>query len=265
MRPWIDRQILIKEAKAFIQRNGYFLKQNANRISQLVEVAVYNSIVEYYSTRGFTLQAMNLGPKNSFRYKISSTGLAKNFSYFQATDSQTGAVVCIFHNTKIQSAHHDHLYYTPDVAVCKDGGNMTNKLKSGRDHSFIVNTHLLSFAEVKHLPPFPEALFSFTGLVQEFLPGFIAGTMDLYPNPNKVHLSPMLVFTGVSSEHNEKIRTELRKRYGVNIIFGTQKTYGRIANFDDLRKYVFAIAKKGSKQSASPLAPEVAGGRKKQF
>lgn len=250
MRPWIDRKVLIKEAKDFVQRNGYFLRQNAHRISQLVEVAVYNSIVDYYKTRGFILEARNLGPRNSFRYKVSSTGLAKNFSFFQAIDPTTGTVVCIFHNTKIQSAHHAHLYYTPDVAVCGDGGNVTETLKSGRDHSYIVNTHLLSFAEVKHLPPFPEALFSFTGLVQEFLPDFIAGTIVLHPD--EVHPSPMLVFTGVSSEHNETIRTELGKRYGINIVFGTQKTHGQIANFDDLRKYVIKGPKRAGPTGATP-------------
>lgn len=254
MRPWIDRKVLIKEAKDFVRRNGYFLRQNAHRISSLVEVAVYNSIVEYYRTRGFMLEARNLGPKKSFRYKVSSTGLTRNFSYFRATEPTTGAVVCIFHNTRIQSAHHAHLYYTPDVAVCDEDGNVTERLKSGRDHSYIVNAHLLTFAEVKHLPPFPEALFSFTGLVQEFMPGFIAGTIVLHPD--EVHLSPILVFTGVSSEHNEKIRTELGKRYGINIVFGTQKSHGQIANFDELRKYVVAAVKKGAAKAPDEVIIE---------
>lgn len=243
MRPWIDRKVLIKESADFVRRNGYFLRQNAHRISQLVEVAVYNSIVDYYRARGYALQAENLGPKNSFRYKISSAGLAKNFSFFKATCPTSKAVICIFHNTKIQSAHHDHLYYTPDVAVCADSGSVTQKLKSRRDHSFILNTHLLSFAEVKHLPPFPEALFSFTGLVQEFMPAFIAGAVLV--DSEHVNLSPMLVFTGVSSEHSETIRTELGRRYGINIVFGTQKTNGRVADFDVLRKYVLRPATSG--------------------
>lgn len=235
MRPWIDRQTLINQAKAFVERNGYFLRNHANRISSLVEIAVYNSVVNYYQTCGFSLEAKNLGPKKSFRYKISSAGYTKNFSYFEATDPKSGSITCIFHNTKIQSAHHGHLYYTPDVAVCKDGGNTTTKLKSGRKHSFIVNKELLFFAEVKHLPPFPEALFSFTGLVQEFLPCFISGNVIL--DNAHLHLSPILVFTGVSSEHSETIRSELISRYGINIVFGTQTTHGQIANFSELKKY----------------------------
>lgn len=235
MKPWIDRLTLINEAKQFVRNNGYFLRTHAKRISSLVEVAVYNSIVSYYIQCGYSLNAKNLGPKKSFRYKVASTGHTRNFSYFEAVEPQTGSITCIFHNTKIQSAHHNHIYYTPDVAVCLDGGNITSLLKSGRKHSFIMNGKLLFFVEVKHLPPFPEALFSFTGLVQEFMPGFISHTVII--NDKQVHLSPTLVFTGVSSEHSEKIRTELINRYGINIVYGTQKTNGRIANFEDLKKY----------------------------
>jgi len=184
---------------------------------------------------GYILRAMNLGPKKSFRYKASSTGYTKNFSYFTVTDVESGLIACIFHNTKIQSAHHLHLYYTPDVAVCTEQGNVTDKLKSGRKHSYIVNDKLISFIEVKHLPPFPEALFSFTGLVLEFLPNFINHTVVF--DDKATHLSPMIVFTGVSSDHSETIRKELTTRYGINIVFGTQKSNGRIADFTNLKKY----------------------------
>ncbi len=179
--------------------------------------------------------AKNLGPKKSFRYKVSSTGHTENFSYFEAVDRASDAVTCIFHNTKIQSAHHEHLYYTPDVAVCSGHGSITVPMKSGRKHSFVLNSELLSFVEVKHLPPFPEALFSFTGLVLEFLPGFIQHKV-MFDN-KQVHLSPMLVFTGVPSDHSEKIREELTKRYGINIVYGTQNANGSIADFGDMTKY----------------------------
>ncbi len=235
MRPWIDRRTLIDEARQFVHRNGYFLRTHAKRISSLVEIAVYNSIVSYYEDSGYRLRAMNLGPKSSFKYKVSSTGHTKNFSYFRATDVESNATIDIFHNTKVQSAHHGHLYYTPDVAVCEIRGNVTKLLKSGRRHSYIVNAKLISFVEVKHLPPFPEALFSFTGLVLEFLPRFIDHTVII--DGRATHLSPMIVFTGVPSAHSENIRDVLMERYGINIVYGTQKTNGRITKYSELIKY----------------------------
>ncbi len=235
MQPWIDRKTLIDQAKEFIRKNGYFRRTNAKRISSLVEVATYNSVVAYYQDRGFNLTAKNLGPRKSFRYKIVSTGLIDNFSYFEATDLASKKPICIFHNTKIQSAHNEHLYYTPDVAVCAVNGAVTVKLKNGRRHSYVGNQQLFSFVEVKHLVPFPEALFGFTGLVLEFLPAFISRKKMI--DRTGIHFSPMIVFTGVPSGHAEVIRQELSNRYGINIVYGTQKTQGRIANFSELKKY----------------------------
>lgn len=235
MNPWIDRTTLISEVKTFVNRHGYFFRQNSKRIGILVEITVYNSIVSLYERQGYALEAKNLGPKKSFKYKLSPIGLIDNFSYFVAISKDRKETICIFHNTKIQSAHNDHLYYTPDIAVCLLEGAKTKKLKSQRMHSFVENKHLLTFVEVKHLVPFPEVLFGFTGLVQEFHPIFISAS----PKSKKEgpHLTPMIVFTGISSEHADKIKEDLAARYGINIVYGTQKYDGKITDFSMLKKY----------------------------
>lgn len=235
MKPWIDRAVLISQAKAFIRSNGYFLKKYAARMSGFVEVAVYNSIASYYKSIGYALKARNLGPKRSFKYKLSANGLEENFSFFTATHPDTGDCVCILHNTKLQSAYHEHLYYTPDVSVTLGKGAVTASLKSGTRHTFIRNDCLLTFIEVKHLNPFPEALFSFSGLVLEFMPGFIKGEITI--DKNAIHLAPVVVFTGMPSDHAELIKKELAGRYNFNIIYGTERTDGRIADFSLLIKY----------------------------
>lgn len=229
MRPWIDRRVLIRQAKKFVKEYGYFYQKHAKRIGSLVEIAVYNSVVSYYDMCGFELTAKNLGPKKSFRYKLSAAGLIENFSYFEAERKKDSKHIKILPNTKIQSAHNMHLYYTPDVVVCNRNGTITRKLKGRKKDSYISNRGLLSFIEVKHLVPFPEVLFSFTGLVQEFAPAFISNSVSC--NVRFTHLTPMIVFTGVPSEHAEKIGKALTNRYGINVVFGTQNTQGRIALF----------------------------------
>lgn len=99
------------------------------------------------------------------------------------------------------------MYYTPGIAVCFKERAITKELKNERKHSFVENKYLLTFVEVKHLVPFPEVLFSFTGLLLEFHPGFISES----PKSKKEgpHLTPMIVFTGISSEHADKIKEDL--------------------------------------------------------
>ena len=106
--PWIDRKILVKDARSFVRGHGYFLRANAKRISSLVEIAAYNSVVRYYESLGFTVTGENLGPKKSFKYKLISTGLAENYSYLVA--ERNGITLDIYHNVSLQSSHHDHLY-----------------------------------------------------------------------------------------------------------------------------------------------------------
>ena len=239
MPPWINREALIRSATDFAQSNGYFLRSYANRISGLVEIAVYNSVLEYYKNSNYTLQLQNLGPKQSFRYKSSPAGLIENFSFFIATHSETGDVVSIVPNTKIQSAHHEHLYYSPDVVICSVVSAITVPLQNGKRHSYIENTGLITFIEVKHLTPFPEILFSFTGLLLEFSPAFVFRRITT--SKDLVHLTPSIVFTGVASSHVRTIQTELTQRYKINIIYNTQATNGSIVNINNLLKYSWTL------------------------
>lgn len=235
MKPWIDRNILVTQAEEFIKKHGYFLRTYAKRISGLVEVAIYNSIVSYYDDQDYTLSALYLGPKKSFLYRIKSTGLIEKFSCFKAFKDSTREELLILQNVKLQSAHGEHLYYTPDVVVCLVSAAITENQKSGKRHSYISCNGCLTFIEVKHLIPSPELLFSFTGLVLEFAPDYIDGKVKTTTRTG--HLTPTIVFTGVPSKHSERISQALCSRYGINVICGTQKTDGRIASFKTLSKH----------------------------
>lgn len=232
--PWIDRDILVKNAKNFTRTHGLFLKKHGPRISSLVEIAVYNSVVDYYKHLGYAVTGENLGPKRSFRYKLTASGLAENYSYFKA--QKAGRAFHILHNISIQSSHHDHMYFTADVVIANKNGATTQKLKSARRHSFVSRENLVTFAEVKHLNPFPEVLFNFMGLVLEFMPMLVEKTCVICNSGGQ--LCPIIAFTGPGSKHTELIQKQLIDRYGINIVFGTSSSFGALSGFRDMNCYL---------------------------
>lgn len=233
MGPWIDRTTLITNAQLFVRTYGAFFRGNAKRISSLVEISVYNSIVAFYKREKFKVTGKNLGPGKSFRYKLTASGLTENYSFFVA--KKDDVEVHLLHNISIQSAHDDHIYFTADVVVATHPGATTKRLKSNRRHSYVANKDLVTFAEVKHLNPFPEVLFNFTGLVLEFRPDLIDNGCSISQTGHQ--LCPIIAFTGVASDHSERIRDSLGSRYGINIVFGTSKSFGGIDGFDELNRY----------------------------
>jgi len=237
--PWKNRVELLKDISSFTTRNGAFFNQNSKRMSDLFEMSVYNDVVKFYRRKKYSIQIKNLMRDGTFKYKLSPAGLDKNFSFFKAEKMLYGKLVDsveIHHNIKLQSAHDDHIYYTGDVSVCTVNGVTTKKQKSGRSHSFIESDKLITFFEVKNMNPFPEVLFSFSGIVLEVKPAFIIGhTITI--GKNLKHLTPSIVFSGSGSEHAELVSDKLSDRYGYNVIRGLYMTKGKIYSIDLLNTY----------------------------
>lgn len=239
--PWKDRTLLLKDISSFVGRNGGFFKQNANRMSDLLEMSVYNDVVRYYRRKNFTAAVVNLAPGGTFRYKLAASGLAENFSYFRVekqggrSSAKTNLVFEIHHNIKVESAHEQHIYYTADVTVTVMDGVTTQKLANGRRHSFISNPSLVTFFEVKNLNPFPEVMFSFSGLVLELFPTLIE--RSVVPGIGNTHLLPSLVFSGKGSAHSDRVAESLKRRYGFNIVSGLYANKGQIYSFKNLSEY----------------------------
>jgi hypothetical protein len=238
--PWKDRKELLKAIYSFTLRHGGFFKQNSKRMSDLFEMTVYNDVVRFYKRKKYDIQAQQIKRDGTFNYKLSTSGLFENFSYFSASQShgrgraRRAETVEIHHNLKIQSAHNSHIYYTADVSVCKNDGTVTVRRKNKTRHSFVPNTNLITFFEAKNLNPFAEVLFGFSGLVLEVMPKLISG--DIKVGSNLGHLCPSIVFSGSPSEHTELVANELKKRYGYNVIYGLFQNKAQIYSFKDLNE-----------------------------
>lgn len=237
--PWKDRKELLKDISSFIHRNSAFFKQNSKRMSDLFEMSVYNDAVKFYKRKKYSIVIRNLMRDGTFKYKLSTAGLSDNFSYFTAEKMLRGKVVDtieIHHNIKLQSSHDQHIYYTADVSVCRRNGVTTLMQKSGKRHSYIENANLITFFEVKNMNPFPEVLFSFSGIVLEVMPEFITGSKHKIGDKYK-HLTPTIVFSGSGSDHAEQVADKLSARYGYNVIRGLYVSKGKIYSMDKLKTY----------------------------
>ncbi|MFH7326422.1 hypothetical protein [Desulfurivibrio sp. C05AmB] len=239
--PYKDRKYLLRDINSFISRNGGVFNQLAKRMSDLFEMSIYNDIVKYYKRKKYDIEVMLLGKDGTFRYKLTTSGLKENFSYFHCVKStvkkrkRTKIEIEIHHNLKVQSAHDDHIYYTADICVCYKDGVITRKQKNGRNHSYVENDKLINFFEVKNLNPFPEVLFGFSGLVLEVMPQFINGITK--PCSDGDHLTPSIVFSGLGGEHVRKVSNSLTARYGYNVISGLYAHKNQIYSFKDLSEY----------------------------
>lgn len=244
--PWKNRKELLQSIFSFTRRNGAFFKQNSKRMSDLFEMTVYNDAVRFYKRNKYDIQTNQLKRDGTFNYKLSTLGLTENFSYFSACRSfgrgkaARTETVEIHHNIKIQSAHNSHIYYTADVSVCIAGGTVTITQKNGIRHSFIPNASLVTFLEAKHLNPFPEILFGFSGLVLEVMPRLISKDMPV--GIGLGHLCPSIVFSGSPSEHTALVAQELKKRYNYNVICGLFQNKAQIYSFKGLNEKRISVS-----------------------
>jgi len=235
--PWKNRDELVKSISSFTRRHGGMFKQNAKRMSDLFEITVYNDVVRYYKRKKYKITVDNAGRNGQFLYRLSTSGLAENFSFFRGVKELkdgTSANIDIHHNIKLQSAHHEHMYFTADVAVCVDGGLITERINGGRRHSYVVNRDIITFFEAKHMNPFPEVLFGFSGVVLEIMPKLMSRLIHVRPGLD--HICPTIAFSGNPSEHVRLVAQELSLRYGYNIVTGLFKRKGQVYYSNKLKE-----------------------------
>ncbi len=217
--PFKDASILIRDIELFLTKHSSLFKSQGTRISHFFEMSCYNYVVKFYENNGFIVSPQNL-KVGVFRYKISATGNPDNFSYFLISKNVKGSLYEfeVHHNLSIECAHESDIFYTADISVIKkDSIERINPPTYSARRSSCKSVNLETFFEVKHLSPFPELLFSFTGIPDSFL--------TKNPRSNIVqHLAPSLLMSGRANFHAEKIKKYLENRYGINIIlnlFGT--------------------------------------------
>jgi hypothetical protein len=223
--PFKDNKELQDSISKFLSLHGAIFIQNAKKTSAFFELAVYNDLVKFYERAGYEVRPWNLlGPLKAFIYALSTNAKPKNCSYFTVTrryqngDQRTFEVR---HNLRVQSAHDEDVFFSPDYAVVDAESVKSKKLPfyyNGKaDYYYVESGSVRTFAETKHYNPGPELVLNFIGLVNEAMPNCLNGSTS---RSRPKHFAPALFVSGVGSTHVQKIKWSLGTRYDVNIFLG---------------------------------------------
>lgn len=216
--PFKDKKLLIHSISQFLSRHESFMENQGDRISDYFEMSCFNDVVSFYKASGFQVKPMNL-VGGEFIYKLKPSGHAENFSYFEINGKGDYEV---HHNLSIESKIGDAVFYTPDVSVVLKDSIVKGKIPSYYDgkraHSYCSSGNLQTFVEAKHMNPFPELLFNFTGLLLSFMPQVL--TKGSVTGRGAKHLAPTLALSGNGNTHCHAIKKVIEQKYDTNIILG---------------------------------------------
>lgn len=223
--PFKDNKDLKSDIEKFLNVHRSTFSQEVDRTSSFFEIAVFNDVVKYYETNGYLVEAKNLRPKKrQFVYALSPNAKPENVSYFHVTKaykSKPNREFEIRHNVRIQSAHDDRIFVSPDYAVIEPESveftHVKHYYNSKANYFFVKSENVATFAETKHYNPGPELVLNFVGLVNEILPNLIEGSP---PSSLPKHFGPALFVSGVGNAHIKDIKDSLMNRYKINVLLG---------------------------------------------
>lgn len=225
---------LVGEIEAYLSRYGARIASHNPRISAYFEMVTYHYIGEYYLNRGWAVEPRDLYTddrgRELFKHKCGPMGFPENFSYMEATrsDARREHRVELRQNVRIASAYSQQVLYTPDVAVIEpESIERTRRPEYYQGHRllrFVRNQGLITFAEAKHMVPFPELCATFIGMLHELRPECLADART-----RGVHIAPSLLVSGVANALVDSMREELLARYrGVNVFFNVFGAANRV-------------------------------------
>lgn len=217
--PFKDQALLEKEIQEFANKYKTTVVNQSDRISDYFEMSCFNYIVRFYELKGYTLTVEGL-QNGQYRYKCSTSGIQSNFSHFKATinHAQKISEFEIQHNLAVQSSFDKEIFTMPDITIIKAGKVKTTKeyYDSNKTFSYVNNTDLISFCEVKNYTPFPELIFNFIGVVNELMKNIINKRIK---HLSTSHIAPSLLISGKPNKQTLKIKTSLENRYCINIVY----------------------------------------------
>lgn len=213
--PFKDKSKLIASIKGFLTKNSAVISGQGAKISEFFEMCCYNDVVEFYEKSSFSVSPRQLGKAGEFVYKLKANGSHEKFSFFEVEKTNRSGVAWKFqihHNLQLECALQTGIFYTADIAVVAAGSVKREKVAVYKQQrSYCPAKSVQTFFEVKHMGPFPELLFSFTGLVVNFFvaTGRVKGVK---------HIAPSLLISGNPNLHAKTISTFIETQYGANVL-----------------------------------------------
>jgi hypothetical protein len=212
--PYKDKALLIHAIKEYLTSHSAVFKAQGAKISEFFEMCCFNNVVHFYHLKGYAVIPKQLGSAGEFIYKLKANGSHENFSYFEVvkTVKEMSWSFDIHHNLSLECAHQTDIFYVADIAIVTTGTVKREKVAAyNNKRSYCPAANVQTFFEVKHMSPFPELLFSFTGILGNF---FIEAGRNKLP----IHLAPSLLISGNLNAHTNSIATFVKARYRGNVI-----------------------------------------------
>ncbi len=206
--------MLIGSIKGYLTRHSAVFKAQGSKISEFFEMCCFNNVVEFYHQKSYTVTPKQLGTGGEFIYKLKANGSHENFSYFEVVKKVKEVIWSfdIHHNLPLECAHQTGIFYVADIAVVTTGSVKREKVAAyNQKRSYCPAANVQTFFEVKHMSPFPELLFSFTGILGNF---FIEAGRSKLP----IHLAPSLLISGNLNTHTSSIATFVKTQYRGNVV-----------------------------------------------
>jgi len=217
--PFKDIKLFEKEITTFINKFKATVTTHSKRISDYFEMSCYNLVVRFYENNGYTVTIQNL-KKGKYVYKCSPAGIQSNYSFFLVSKKygKKELEFEIQHNLATQSSFNRKVFTNPDISVIKKGSSKTTTTyyRINRKFSYVNNSDLITFFEVKNFNPFPELIFNFIGIVNELRKEILTNTAV---SKKPIHLAPSLMVSGKPNRQTIRIKESLEERYCINIMY----------------------------------------------
>ena len=221
--------------KRFAKKFGATYSKTERQLAAYFEIGCFFSIVEFYEQKGFASSLKNLDSKtNSFRYLTTPSGNPNNFSYvemaseFEEIEIRQQVRICSHVNAEIS--------FTPDIVVIpKDvsiEGRKDKDYAGGKKKFFSVHSQdVIAAHECKSLPPFPELLVSFIGVLIAAHQWYEDDNYEWQENDG-LHLAPTLFVGGSARALHLRMIKALMDSYPVNILTGMHDGSWKLINPD---------------------------------
>lgn len=220
---WVKQ--VISKMKQFAHSYSVVYSKKPRQISAAFEIGCFLTLVTYYEKVGCKGIPKNLDANGEYRYLTTPNGNPSNFSYVFFRH-KNGDEFEMRQQVRVVCSHFDDdISFTPDIVLIRGGAQISDRMDkdyaSGkRRYFFVTSQDVIAAHECKSLPPFPELLVSFLGLV------IAAHSWVKSPNDRSMvsddgyHLAPALFVGGTARGLHLRMVASLKDQFPINIVLG---------------------------------------------
>ena len=215
-----------KSVRAFSKKHSAVYSKTDRQLFASFEIGCFLALIGMYEFRGFSCIACNLTDQKEYRYLTSPNGNPANFSYILA---KSDAEDCeVRQQVRVRSHLDPDIAFTPDIVVIRTDSDLSGErdldYAGGKRRFFSVSANdVIAAHECKSLPPFPELLVSFVGMLIAAHPWLEGPTDRTMVVKRGAHLAPTLFVGGTARSLHRRMVEALCQTYPMNAILGMHR------------------------------------------